>query len=204
MSKWKRESWRVVVFFLSCYGLHSRALLKPLEAGYLSYYVIRLAGTPNESFGNLSALWIAPSPTTIHQLAPHLTQSAPRLNTHIYNQVAADVDGLGEMDRACNGIPMLNTPLSVFCHLGWTHYSQPNRPKGNDSGLCQADPLLLYNSLSWMELSPNIYLSASDKKWWGCCCLLHTQRLFLKMTLPLILSWVSLRWEYVIYVAEKI
>lgn len=107
----------------SCYGLSSRALLKPLEAGYLSYYVIRLAGTSNESCGNLSALWIAPSTSTIYQLAPRLTQSTPTLNTHAHThpviaKLLLGLDGPGEMDEACNGIPMLNTPPSVFCHLG--------------------------------------------------------------------------------------
>lgn len=106
--------------FFSCYGLHSRALLNPLEAGYLSYYVITLAGTPNESCGNLSALWMAPSPTTIYQLAPHLTQSTPSLNTHthIRNLITASVDRLQDMDRACNGIPMLNTRLVFFVIWG--------------------------------------------------------------------------------------
>lgn len=119
----ERVSWKV--FFIR-YGLTSRALLKPLEVGYLSYYVIRLTGTSNESCGNLSALWMAPSTTTIYQLALHLTPPAPSLNidthTNTHNQVIVELrpslDGLEEMDWASNGIPMLNTPPSVFCHLG--------------------------------------------------------------------------------------
>lgn len=105
----KGESWRVC----SCYGLHSRALLNPLEAGYLSYYVITLAETPNESCGNLSALWMATSPTTIYQIAPPQPQ-----HTHIHHLMTASVDRLRDMDRACNGIPMLNARLVFFCHLG--------------------------------------------------------------------------------------
>lgn len=117
-------------FLFFSYGLHSRALLKPLKAGYLSYYVIRLAGTPNESCGNLSALWIAPFPATIYQVAPHLKQSTPSLNTHIHRLVTAGVVGLGEMDPACNGIPMLNTPPSVFYHLGVSTLLPARSPRG--------------------------------------------------------------------------
>lgn len=79
----ERESERELEGFFR-YGRSSRALLKPLEAGYLSYYVIRLAGTSNESCGNLSPLWIAPSTTTIYQLAPHHT---PTLNTHTHSEL---------------------------------------------------------------------------------------------------------------------
>lgn len=62
----------------------SRLLLKPLEAGYLSYYVIRLAQTSNESCGYLSALWIAPSPSAIYQVAAHLAQTHPPPLTRTY------------------------------------------------------------------------------------------------------------------------
>lgn len=100
------------------------SLLKPLQAGYLSYYVITLAGTPNESCGNLSALWIAPSPSTIYQLAPHLTQSTrthpPHTHTHTptHSLIRAGVDRLGDMDQPCNGIPMLNTRPVFFVIWG--------------------------------------------------------------------------------------
>lgn len=122
-------------------GSAAEPLLKPLEAGHLSYYVIRLAGTPNESCGNLSALWIAPSTTTIYQLARHLIPPTPTRNTHIHNPVIAklhpSLDGLEEIDWACNGIPMLNTPPSVFCHLGVSTLFSVRSPRGNHIGLFQ-------------------------------------------------------------------
>lgn len=151
-------------------GSAAEPLLKPLEAGHLSYYVIRLAGTPNESCGNLSALWIAPSTTTIYQLARHLIPPTPTRNTHIHNPVIAklhpSLDGLEEMDWACNGIPMLNTPPSVFCHLGVSTLFSVRSPRGNHIGLFQGffSPSLHYHGASSMELSHNIYLKASDKR----------------------------------------
>lgn len=62
-------------------------------------------------------------------------------HTHTFRaKLHPGLDGPGEMDGGCNGIPMLNTPPSVFCHLGWAHYSQPDRPEGNHIGLFQESP----------------------------------------------------------------
>lgn len=182
--KWKENKEREHVLcnqeselegFFFRYGLTSRALLKPLEVGYLSYYVIRLAGTSNESCGNLSALWMAPSTTTIYQLALHLppppsTHTRTHAHTHIHSRVIAkhypSLDGLEEMDWASNGIPMLNTPPSVFCHLGWAHYSQPDCPEGTTLDYFKVffSLSLHYHGASSMELSHNIYLKALDKR----------------------------------------
>lgn len=89
----------------------------------MSYYVIRLAGTPNESCGNLSALWIAPLPASIYHPPP----SSLDANTH--GRVAAGVDGTREMDGAGNEIWMLNTPAWRFFviwseHTGFSQITQ--------------------------------------------------------------------------------
>lgn len=63
--------------------------------------------------------WLHSPPQFINQRP--ISPIPPPPSTHIHNPVGEphpDVDGLGQTDRACNGIPMLNTTPGVFCHLG--------------------------------------------------------------------------------------
>lgn len=87
---------------------------------------------------------------------PSPSSRLPSLNSDTCRRVGAKLhpspDRPQEMDRSRNGIPMLNTRLVFFCHLG----SAYSRPEGNNMGLFGEFFFLLHYhrpSVRWVGLT---------------------------------------------------